>query len=74
LLLWLQFRRPFKFLWIIPYPAWRNVWPSIVGMFREQPLLVLGIVGAPVLAILLTIALVANRVAPVLLRPGVAQQ
>lgn len=74
LILWLQFRRPFKFFWMIPYPGWRHVWPSVIGMFREYPLLVLGTVGVPVLAILLTIALVANRVAPVLLRPGVARQ
>lgn len=73
LLLWLQFRRPFKFLWIIPYPGWRLVWESIVGIFREYPLLVLGLLAVPLVAILLTIALVANRVAPALLRPSVAR-
>lgn len=62
ILLGLQYRRPFKIFWLIPYPSWRLVWPSVVGLFREYPLLGAALVGVPLLTIGITLVLSLRRV------------
>ena len=66
LLLWLQFRRPFKFFWLIPYPNWRLVWPSVVTLCREYPLLGAALIGVPLASVVITLVLCFHRASPLL--------
>ena len=59
------FSRPFKFYWLIPYPApglrgWiALLWPAL----RHRPLSAGGLLLVPTLAVLLTLGLLAARLA-----------
>ena len=68
-ILWFETRQPYKFFWLIPYPAWRTLWPAVVEFFQTRPLLAFALVGIPVVTILATLALCVVRLAP-LLRMG----
>ncbi len=68
-ILWFETRQPYKVFWLVPYPAWRTLWPAVVELFRIRPLLAVALVGIPLVTILTTLALCVARLAP-LLRTG----
>ena len=71
-ILWFKTRQPYKFFWLIPYPAWRTLWPTVVEFFRVQPLLAFALVGLPVLTVVATLTLCVARLAP-LMRTGLGR-
>jgi len=71
-LFWLQFRQPVKVFWLIPYPNLRLLWPGVVRLFGDYPLLAFAVVAIPVLTILLTIALCAKHSVSAMKRTAVA--
>ena len=60
LILRLELRRPYKFFWLIPYPSWRTVTPMIVQFFRLRPLSATAVIGVPVAALIVSLALAGN--------------
>jgi hypothetical protein len=63
LLLRFDLRRPYKFFWLIPYPSWRTVTPSVLQFFRLRPLSATAVVGIPVAALLLSLVLAVGEFA-----------
>jgi hypothetical protein len=59
MLLRLDTRRPYKFFWLIPYPDWRLVTPAVVQIFRMRPLSATAVIGIPVAALIISLALCA---------------
>ena len=57
LLLRFDLRRPYKFFWLIPYPTWRTAIPIVVQFFRLRPLSATAVLGVPVAALLVSLAL-----------------
>ena len=57
LLLRFELRRPYKFYWLIPAPSWRSVTPIVMQFFRLRPLSATAVVGVPVAALIVSLAL-----------------
>ena len=62
-LLRLDLRRPYKFFWLIPYPSWRTVTPMVMQFFRLRPLSATAVIGVPVAAFIVSLALGATAFA-----------
>ena len=69
----LQARRPFEVFWLLPYPNWRMLWPSLVALTRAHPLFALSVVVVPVVTLVLTVVLCVQRLRPILVRSGLAR-
>jgi hypothetical protein len=63
LLLRLDLRRPYKFFWLIPYPSWRTITPMVVQFFRVRPVSATAVIGIPVAALIVSLALVGGAIA-----------
>ena len=57
LLLLVELRRPYKFFWLIPDPSWRAVTPIVVQFFRLRPVSATAVIGVPVAAAIVSLAL-----------------
>jgi hypothetical protein len=63
-IVWFETRQPYRFFWLLPYPTWRSVWPVVIELFRLRPLLAFAVIGIPVLAAIVTLALCLAHLAP----------
>ena len=63
LLVWLDSQRSEPFFWLLPYPNWRRIPGRVIGEFVARPVLATGVVGIPLVALVVSTGLVVARLA-----------